>query len=107
METMTVIQTSGAAVETLSMDRTAVENLKVGDFLIWTMDTRNMQPLLGARWSSPREVVEIFGRGNRVTDGKAYVCFYTAFGPSSRISGTVTEGEGAYRLVVRTAEAGE
>jgi len=59
--------------------REQVQSLKVGDF---ALDC----------FGKMREVVEVYGRGDDI-HGKAYVCFYTEWGLSSRISNSMKEDE--------------
>lgn len=84
--------------------RAQIEGLKVGDYLSHTIDTVGLQPRPGARWSQPRRVVEITFRGTDV-NGRAYVGFATEFGPTSSITGSIKEGEAAYRLHPADSEA--
>ena len=39
-----------------------------------------------------RRIVKIYAKGHDV-NGKAYVCYYTEFGPTSSISNSLKEGE--------------
>jgi hypothetical protein len=39
-----------------------------------------------------KQITKIYGRGHDV-NGKAYVCYYTEFGPTSSISNSLKEGE--------------
>jgi hypothetical protein len=39
-----------------------------------------------------RRVTRIYARGDDL-NGRAYVCYYTEFGPTSNISNSLTEGE--------------
>lgn len=71
------------------MNHEQIENLKVGDVLQFHIN--------GISWP-PAPVVEIHARGVSIY-GKAYVCFYQAFGADARISGSVSEGEPFYTLV--------
>ena len=80
------------------MTRSEIQTLQIGDALENTMDTVDGKAQPNARYSQPRKVVEIYGQGDNV-NGEAYVCFYTEFGPNSRISGSLHEGEEYYRKV--------
>ncbi len=79
------------------MTKQDIEGLQIGDRLEHTLDTAYGNVLPGARYSAARTVVEIFARGISIK-GTAYVCFYTDFGPNSRISGSIGEGEQSYRF---------
>ena len=59
--------------------RSAIEVLKEGD----------LAPDCFGHW---RRVTRIYARGNDV-NGKAYVCYYTEFGPGASISNSLKEGE--------------
>jgi hypothetical protein len=87
------------------MTREEVINLEAGDRVEHTLDTAHGEALPNARYSAPREIVEIFARG--ISDkGHAYVCFYTEFGAGSRMSGTILEGEEMYRLAGNRRDEG-
>jgi len=78
------------------MTREQVLNLKVGDRVRHTLDTRNGKALPNARYGESRQVVEIHAQRVSEYHGRAFVCFYTEFGPTSRISGSCGEGEEYY-----------
>jgi len=59
--------------------RSEIEALKEGD----------LAPDCFGQW---RRVTKIFSRGDDV-NGKAFVCFYTEFGPGASISNSLKEGE--------------
>jgi hypothetical protein len=59
--------------------RSEIEALKEGD----------LAPDCFGNW---RQVTKIYARGDDV-NGKAYVCFYTEFGPGASISNSLKEGE--------------
>jgi hypothetical protein len=58
--------------------RSEIEALKEGD----------LAPDCFGQW---RRVTKIFSRGD--DNGKAFVCFYTEFGPGASISNSLKEGE--------------
>jgi len=68
-----------------------IDSVQIGTVLRETYDTRHGVALPNARWHE-RPVVEIFARGVDIY-GKAYVCGYCQFGPTSRISFSLKEGE--------------
>lgn len=74
------------------MTKDQVDNLKVGDFICTTLDldgfTGDARP--GAKYGKPRRIVDIIARGYNYKD-KRFVCFRTAFGPDSTVSGTAEE----------------
>jgi hypothetical protein len=59
--------------------RSEIEALKEGD----------LAPDCFGHW---RRVTRIYARGNDV-NGKAYICYYTEFGPGASISNSLKEGE--------------
>ena len=59
--------------------RAEIEVLKEGD----------LAPDCFGNW---RRVTKVYSRGDDV-NGKAYVCFYTEFGPGASISNSLKEGE--------------
>ena len=59
--------------------RSEIEALKEGD----------LAPDCFGNW---RRVTKVYSRGDDV-NGKAYVCFYTEFGPEATISNSLKEGE--------------
>jgi hypothetical protein len=59
--------------------RSEIEALKEGD----------LAPDCFGNW---RRVTKVYARGDDV-NGKAYVCFYTEFGPGASISNSLKEGE--------------
>ena len=69
--------------------RAEIQSLEVGD----------LAPDCFGQW---RLVTRIFGRGHDVK-GKAYVCYYTEFGPTSSISNSLKEGE-IHRTVALTGK---
>ena len=76
------------------MDRKQIEALAVGMWIEQTFDTVRGQLIAApaARWSEPREIVEITYRG--VSDqGRAYVGGYVQWGPNARLSFSISEGE--------------
>jgi hypothetical protein len=80
------------------LDRDDVAGIVPGAWVQSTFDIRGDGRLLPeARWSSPRIVVEVFGRGISVK-GRAYVCFWTSNGPGSQMSRSTAEGEEDLRL---------
>lgn len=80
------------------MTREQILGLKVGDVLEQTIDSRNGQPLPGARWGFRGAVTEIFAQSVNVK-GKAFACFYTSFGDQgATMSGSVVEGENVVRF---------
>jgi hypothetical protein len=80
------------------MTREEILSLDVGTLLRHTLDTAHGKALLGARYGAPRAITRIFAQG--ISDSnKAYVCFYTEFGPNSEISGSITEGSESYVVV--------
>lgn len=80
------------------MTRNQVLNLKVGDKVRHTMDARNGKALPNARYGEPKKVVNIHAQEVSGYHGRAYVCFYTEFGPTSTISGSCSENEEYYIL---------
>jgi hypothetical protein len=59
--------------------RAEIEALKEGD----------LAPDCFGNW---KLVTKIYGRGNDL-NGKAYVCYYTEFGPGASISNSLSEGK--------------
>jgi hypothetical protein len=59
--------------------RSEIEAFKEGD----------LAPDCFGNW---RRITRIYGRGDDVR-GKAYLCYYTEFGPTSSISNSLKEGE--------------
>jgi hypothetical protein len=80
------------------MTRNQVLNLKVGDKVRHTMDACNGKALPGARYGEPKRVVNIHAQEVSEYHGRAYVCFYTEFGPTSTISGSCQEDQETYIL---------
>lgn len=72
------------------MTREQIENLKVGDVIEETWETRNCEPMPGARWHI-KTVTKITLRGVN-TKGEAYV------GDGLHISFDATEGENHIRI---------
>lgn len=72
------------------MTRNEVLSLKVGDVVQFHIN--------GTSWQ-PRKVVEITAQRVSEYHGKAFVCFYTEFGPTSQISGSCSEGDDTFTLV--------
>jgi hypothetical protein len=68
--------------------RDQIESLKIGD----------PAPDCFGNW---KRVIRIYARGNDV-NGKAYVCYYTEFGPGASVSNSLKEGE-INRTVALTA----
>ena len=69
--------------------RSEIEALKEGD----------LAPDCFGNW---RRVTRIFARGDDV-NGKAYICYYTEFGPGASISNSLCEGK-INRTVALTAK---
>lgn len=69
--------------------RSQIEALKEGD----------LAPDCFGNW---RLVTRIYARGNDI-NGKAYVCYYTEFGPGASISNSLKEGK-IHRTVALTAK---
>jgi hypothetical protein len=69
--------------------RAEIQSLEVGD----------LAPDCFGQW---RRVTKIYGRGDD-RNGKAYVCYYTEFGPTSSISNSIKEGE-IHRSVALTGK---
>jgi len=81
------------------MTRNEVLGLRVGDAVQFCWDmVPGARAHHMAKWSEPREVTSIFAQEVSSHHGKAYVCFYTQFGPHSTVSGSCREGEEYYRL---------
>ena len=68
------------------------QNLKAGDLVRWTIHTKHGIPVDCEPWSSWRKVTSIHGQDVN-GDGKAFVCFYVEFGPTSTISHSTHEGD--------------
>lgn len=64
--------------------RQDIDSIQIGTLLAFCLD--------GDTCSKPRKVVEIFARACDV-HGKLFVCGYTEFGPTSRISFSLKEGD--------------
>lgn len=75
-----------------TITREAVEALTVGDYISNCGSTRYGVPVDGCRWNTPKPIVEIFA-SETDANGKMFACFYLAQSLSSRISGSVKEGE--------------
>src|SRR5208283_461813 len=69
--------------------RDEIQSLEVGD----------LAPDCFGQW---RRVTKIYGKGHDVK-GKAYICYYTEFGPTSIISNSLKEGE-IHRTVALTGK---
>lgn len=85
------------------MTREEIDNLQPGQYLQHTLDhDSNGVARPNATWSLARKIVSVHAKDTVVAGshiGKRFACFYTELGPHSAISGTVREGETAYRLV--------